>query len=547
MVRHIVTLIIGLAILTTVYLVLGSGSFPVLVLALFMHILIGGLNVVWMIVVIGMMMFGAIRKHPSLIAAPPLFFAIWFGASIWNRKQVEATTDPSLAIRTTPAELKAIRTVTLVTRGVRGCCGQASLLANGLIDRYVHAADDEKGHIGPIRMTVLAAANDCTADELRNSDLLQRAGHVGECLKTTTIDSIPDGLVVRMKPKPYYPMIGCCTVGTLNVRQNGEERVAATWHSGRTVVLSYAPLFGMPNAPDPTLSLWEGFSGGPSQMVWIGGPSFTGEDLAAAVYGIDWAAPPKMPDVSTAELIRRAVEISRGPTRTAAFDIALAVQAKGGVDDDLLSLMASFIEQSSLSSTAYEAIQKFWYKLDPDRQRKFINLIVARMQDPDIGFEYKSVMLPFQWNAEKFPGIADQALRVFEERSDLKTWQYELALRLANRAAYRSDQYVDEQHQRFRLMRDDSREGFVNRMLAFDRVYPLRDDEEREFLAQQLDRVPDARLEQFLRAAGWYGSYPTLTPATRMLHERAADRIATVKDDKLRRELQDKFRFDRAS
>lgn len=547
MIRHIVTLILGLAILAAVYWLLGSRSFPVLALAFLMHIIAGGFNVVWMIVVMGMMMFGAIRKHPGLIAAPPLFFAIWFGASVWSRYQVEATTDPSLAVRTVPAELKTIRTVTLVTQGVRGCCGQVSLLADGLVDRYVQAADDGKGHIGPIQMTELAAAKDCTADELRNSELLQRAGRIGDCLKTTTIDSIPDGLVVRMKVRPYYPMVGCCTVGTLNVRQNGEERVAATWHSGRRVVLSYAPLFGRPNLPDPTLSLWEGFSGGPSQMVWVGGPSFTGEDLAAAAYGIDWAAPPKTPDVSTAELIRRAAEISKGPSRTAALDIALTVQAKSGVDDELLGVMASFIELSSLPSNVRESLQKFWYKLDPGQQRKFVDLIVARMQDPAIGFDYNSVMLPFHWDAEKFPGIADQAQRIFEERGDLKTWEYELALRLANKTVYQSDQYADEQRQRFRVIRDDASDAFVNRVLAFKRVYLIRNEEEREFFARQLDRVPDARLEQFLQAAGWNSPHPALSPMTRLLRERAAARIAAVKDDKVRRDLLDRFRIDRAS
>ncbi|MFK4725951.1 hypothetical protein ABIE89_007051 [Bradyrhizobium niftali] len=547
MIRHIVTLILGLAILAAVYWLLGTTSFPVLALAFLMHIIAGGFNVVWMIVVCGMMLFGAIRKHPGLIAAPPLFVAIWFGASVWSRHQVEATTDPSLTVRAIPAELKSIRTVTLVTNGVRGCCGQVSLLADGFIDRYVQATDDEKGHIGPIRMTELAAAKDCTADELRNSELLQRAGHIGECLKTTTIDSIPDGLVIRIKPRPYYPMIGCCTVGTLNVRQNGEERVAATWHSGRTVVISYAPLFGMPNAPDPTLSLWEGFPGGPSQMVWIGGPSFTGEDLTAAVYGIDWAAPPTMPDVSTAELIRRAVEISRGPSRAAALDLALAIQAKGEVDDDLLSVVASFIELTSFPSSAFDSVQKFWFKLDPDRQRRFIDLILTRMQDPSIGFDYSSAAFPFHWNAEQFPGVAERAARIFEERSGLRIWQYELALRLANTAAYRSDQYVDEQRQRFRVIRDNTSDAFVNRLLALKQVYPTRNEEEREFLAQQLDRVPDARLERFLQAAGWSSPSPALTPMTRMLRERAAARIGLVKDDKLRRELQDKFRLDRAS
>ena len=437
MIRHTVTLILGLAILAAAYWVLSS--WPVMLLVFFLtRDMAGGLNVLWLAVVLGMMAAGAIRKHPGLVVAPPLLFAGWFAVSVAERYKAEAETDPSLAIRAIPSELKDIRTITLVTNGVRGCCGQVSLLADGRVDRYVHAADDEKGHIGPIRMTQLAAAKDCTADELLRSELLQRAGRIGECLKTTTIDSIPDGLVVRMNVRPYYPMVGCCTVGTLNIRQNGQERIAATWHSGRRVVLSYAPLFGRPNAPDATASLWEGFAGSPRQTVWIGGPTFTGEDLAAAAYGIDWAAPPKTADVGTAELIRRAVEISRGPTRTAALDIALTVQAKGGVDDDLLGIMASFIELSSTHSPAYQSIQKFWFKLDPGRQRQFIDLIVARMQDPAIGFDYNRSELPFHWNAEKFPGIPDRALRVFEERRDLKTWQYELALRLAAGAAFGS-------------------------------------------------------------------------------------------------------------
>ncbi|QOG22738.1 MULTISPECIES: hypothetical protein [Bradyrhizobium] len=549
MIRHTVTLLLGLAILAAAYWVLASWPIIALVFFFLVRDVAGGLNVLWLAVIVGMMAFGATRRHPGLVAAPLLFFAAWFGVSVVDRYKAEAETDPSLAVRTIPAELKDIRTVTLVTRGVRGCCGQVSLLADHLVDRYVHAADDEKGHIGPIQMTELAAAKDCTAEELRRSELLQRAGRIGECLKTTTIDSIPDGLVVRMQPRPYYPMVGCCTVGTLNVRQNGEERVAATWHSGRRVVRSYAPLFGRPNAPDPTVSVWSGFAGGPSQMVWIGGPTFTAEDLAAAAYGIDWAAPPKTPDVSIAELIRRAVEISKGPTRTAALDIALAVQAKGGVNDELLRMMASFIELSSSHSPAYQSIQKFWFKLDPGRQRQFIDLIVARMKDPAIGFDYNRAELPFHWDAAKFPGIPDQALLVFEERRDLKTWQYELALRLAAKAAFGSDQYAAEQRQRFGLIRDDSSDAFSSRALAFKRVYFLGNDEQREFYADQLDRVPDAMLEQFLIATGWHRSphEPNATVTTRMLRERAAARIAAVKDDKLRRDLQERFRLDRAS
>ena len=503
MIRHILTLLLGLAILAGVYWVLANWPFRAIALAYLLLVITGSLNFVWIAVVIGMMAFGAIRKHPGLVAAPPLFFAIWFGVALANRYQVAGETDTALAVRSVPAELRDIRTVTVVTRGTRGCCGLITLLANGLVDRYVHAYDDEEGHIGPIRLTLLAPAKECSADELRESERLQRAGRTDQCLKTTTIDAIPDGLVVRMQVKPYYPMIGCCTVGTINVRQNGEERVAATWRSGRQTVLSYVPLLGIPNAPDPTLSLWEGFAGGPLQMIWIGGPTFTGEDLAAAAYGIDWAAPPKTADVGTAELIRRAVEISRGPTRAAALDIALTVQDKGIVDDDVLGVMSSFIEMASISSEAYQQIQKFWFKLNPDQQRKFIDLVMTRMQDPTVGFDYNHAEFPLHWAPEKFPGVADQALRIFEDRRDLKTWQYELALRLAKNGQipFKSAEYAAEQRQRFRSIQDDTSDAFVSRAIAFKRVY-FGGDEEREFFAQQLGRVSDALLEQFLTAAG---------------------------------------------
>jgi hypothetical protein len=549
MIRHVLTLLIGLAILAGAYWTLAALPFPVLFFPFLTSTVTGTLNLVWMAIVLGMMIFGAVWNRPGLIAAPPLFFAIWFCASYANRHQIAAETDPSLVDRAVPAGLKEVRTVTLVSSSAGSCCGQVALLADGLIDRYVHARDDGQGRIGPINLTRIAAATDCTIDELRRSDLLQRAGRTNECLKTTAIDLIPDGLVIRMQVKPYYPMVGCCTVGTINIRQNGEERAVATWHWGRRTVFSFFPLFGFPNAPDPTLSLWDAFPGGPAHMVWIGGRAFTGGDLVAAAYGIDWAAPPKPADVSTAELIRRAVETAKGPSRDGALDIALTIQGKGVVDDDILGVVSSFIETARSSSPAYRKIQEFWFKLDLDQQRKFIELVLARMQDPTVGFDYNDAQFPMgsSWRPERFPGVVDRALRIFEDRHDLRTWQYEQALRLARngRILSTSAEYVAEQRQRFRLIREDTSTAFVSRAVALKRVYLLRDDEQREFFSQQLDRVPDARLTEYLSAAGWHRNNrdePTLTAATRLLRERAAVRIAAVQDEKLRRELQNRFR-----
>jgi hypothetical protein len=545
MIRNLVALLIGLAVLAAVFWTLAHLRFNALLIAYALHIILGGMNVVWLAIIAGMIILGGVLRLPGLLVAPPIFFAIWFGAAVVDRYQVARKTDPALSVRAVPAELRDIRTVTLVSRGVR-CCGQITLLAGGLVDRYVETSDDDKGHIGPIRVSEITN-KDCTSEELRQSELLQHAGRIGECVRKSTIDAIPDGLVIRMQPRP---LVTCCTTGTISIRRNGEEHVAATWHSGRQTVLAYLPLFGLSATMSPTASPWAASGSGPYQTVWIGGPDFYGEDLVAAAYGTTWEAPPKPVNVGTDELIRRAKDIAGGPNRTAAIDIALAVQAKSAVNDDVLGVMASMIELSSMLSPAYQGIQKFWFKLNPEQQRRFIELIMARMQDPTIGADYNRAELPFHWDRAKYADLADQAQHVFEERRDLKTWQYELALRLAknDKLRIKSADYFAEQHQRFLSVRDDTSDAFLRRALAFKRVYFLSRDEEREFFAQHLDQVPDKLLQDYLNAAGWNRNRleePSMSAATGLLRQQAAVRMAAVQDVKLRRDLQGWFRPDR--
>jgi hypothetical protein len=544
MTRNLVALLIGLAVLAAVFWTLSHLRFNALVVA-YALLILAGMNIVWIAVIAGMMILGGVLRLPGLLAAPLVFFAIWFGAAVVDRYEVARGTDPALAVRSVPAQLRDIRTVTLVSRGVR-CCGQVTLLASGLVDRYVEAYDDEKGHIGPIRVSEITN-KDCTSEELRQSELLQHAGRIGECVRKSTIDAIPDGLVVRMQPRPMVP---CCTSGTISIRENGQERVATTWHSGRRTVLAYLPLFGLPATMSPTASIWAASGGGPYQTVWIGGPDFYGEDLVAAAYGTSWEAPPKPVNVGTDELVRRAKDITSGPNRTAAVDLSLAVQAKGAVNDDVLGVMASMIELSSMLSPAHQGIQKFWFKLNPEQQRRFIELIMARMQDPTVGADYNRAELPFHWDRAKYADVADRAQRVFEERRDLKTWQYELALRLAQNDKFwiKSADYFAEQHRRFLSVRDDTSDAFLRRALAFKRVYFLSRDEEREFFAQHLDRVPDNLVRDYLNAAGWNRNRqeePSMSAATGTLREQAAMRMAAVQDVKLRRDLQEWFRPDR--
>ncbi|MBR0895858.1 hypothetical protein JQ616_12915 [Bradyrhizobium tropiciagri] len=541
--KHVAFLLIGLAVLAGVYAFLATLPLPnsglTLLIVLMLAATPGLLSLLWVGTMVAMVILGAHRKHPGLIAAPFVFCAIWFSASVWDRYQLAQRTDPTLSGRTIPAELRSIRTLTLVEQG-EPCCGSTALLADHVIDRFVHAEIDQQGHAGPIRSTELAAAKDCSEDELRRSAVLQRSGRTDVCLKTTTLDAIPDGLVIRIQPmQPFAASYGCCNVGTINVRQAGEERVAATWHYGQQTVVSYLPLLRRNSHPTP---LWKYTEAGPRQAVEIGGPAFSDGDLAAAVYGIDWKAPPKFAEASNVELSRRAQQLAQTNSPNAALDIALQLQGNGYVDDDLIRAVSRLIR-----SYDDQRLYKFWHRLDRKNKGTFIEAVIAQISDPTAGgSDYVRAAFQVQMHREELSAYMPQAEAIFSNRHDLNIWQYEMALRLAkdDRLLHRSEQYSAEQRQRFRSIEDDMSDAFTRRVIAFSSVYFNKTDEEREFLAHQLDRVPDKLLHDYLTAAGWNRSpdEASVTAATRLLREQAATRIAGVQDVRLRRDLQEWFR-----
>ncbi|WP_139031530.1 hypothetical protein [Bradyrhizobium sp. ORS 375] len=535
-------LLAGLIILAAVYGGLGVTPFPAAWFLFLAPLLFTALNAAWIAVAAGVLMYGMARNRPGLMAAPPVFFACWCAASIVDRTMVASSADPVLFRRDVPADLRELRSLTVVGNG--SSRGYARLLADGTIDQYVQATEAGTGGPGLIRMTRLAEVQQCSSGDMRASDSLQAAGRIDQCLRTTTIDAIPDGLVVRMTLQQAY---GCCAEGTISIRRNGEETVAATWRSERRRVLSYVPLFGpVGDGPTPATSLWKGGAGGPWQVVWAGKPGFSETDLAAAVYGIDWNAPLDIVQVDNAELARRAAEISKGPNHDAALDLALELQRRNYTGDDVLGIVASKIEWAFSGSNVERKASEFFRHLRPLEKARFVDLILDRIQDPSIGSD--NLHTEFGFNTSFETAQSERALRIFEQRNDLKVWQYEQALRIAQdgRIRFAPDEFAAEQDRRFAFLRQDASPAFVRRTLAFGQVYFRPRDHQRDYFGSQLDRVPDAMIEEFLRAVGWFHSYDetTTTEATRRLRDRAAIRIAAVIDAKLRRDLQDRFRLD---
>jgi hypothetical protein len=538
MVRHVAAFVLGLAVLAGVYALLanlpfvfgqGLGLVTIWIIALYP----GLLPFIWFAAVITTIVIGLYQKLPGLAAAPFVFFAAWCCVSVWSRYELGRSIDPSLSARPIPVELRTVRTLILVLgypEGGEPCCGSTALLVDHVIDRYVHAQTDQRGNVVSIRSTQLAEAKDCDANELLRSGLLQHSGRTDQCLKTTTLDAIPDGVVVRMEfMKPTYASHGCCNIGTINVRTDGQERVAATWRYGQQTVLSYLPLTPLITTNFQATPLWQPAGVGPRQLVAIGGPAFFPEDLAAAVYGIDWKAPLKLAQVSNVELSQRAKQLALARNSLAALDIALQAQSNGYVDDVLIGAAAQLID-----SPYEEQLYKFWHRLDSNNKQKFIEDVITRISDPTAdGGDYSQARVQIQMRREQLAAYMPQAEAIFANRRDLRPWQYEMALRLAmnDPVGFRSDGYRDEQQRRFDSLRDDTTEAFARRAIAFKRVYFPPNDEERAFFAQHLDRVPDALLDQFIRQVG-------LRNASEF-SQSIRERISAVRDDKLKRGLQE--------
>jgi hypothetical protein len=532
MLRHATHFVLGLILLAVVYLLLNLkvSQFVLAILALVTR---GSLNLLFLAIVVTLMAIGIGTRRWGLALAPAAFVALWFSASVAQRLEIERTSDPQLSERPVPSNLRSIKTLMVEQQGIQTCCRQYSkLLADGYIDRYVlvdrnNRTGERSGEITAYR---LARDSGCSAEDRRRSFPLAQVGRTDECFVSEKLADVPDGIVLHMKGMDPGPAaaIRCCDEGTINVRSGGAEQTVAIWRSGQRPVLSYLPFLGYFAKPG---DLWDLQAVGPFQLVRVGGPDFDTETMAAAIYGIGWGDPFEPARVDRAELLRRAMELARKDD-TSALDVALSLQAKGFVDDDIIRIAVFLINDY----TTDHRIKRFWGALTDDQKRTFVRLLLERIQDPAAGYEHGSARLPFGVSPDLRAEVAESAANIFAERRDLKIWQYEIALRLVHGV---------EQQRLFQTLVDDTTPGFARRAIAFKTVWRTPTDEERKLFAERLDLVPDALVEEYVRVTGWHrnhGVEKQTSEATYDFRRRALARFATIQDEDRRRSAQGWFR-----
>lgn len=540
---------IGIGIVALVFLGLANLPLPAAAFDYMEAVIIAGFNAVMLAVAIAMVAIGLRKRRPGLIAAPFVFAALWCSLAVMQRALIQMRDDPTLAQRPVPTELSGIRTLIIESQLSPQCCGHIALLADRRIDRYVHAFQNNDHWVVRFVSSRLArsGSDECSAADKSQSAPLVRAGYTDECMASERIGAMPDGVVVRMQPfARAYSATGCCNRGTVSLRSDGREQLIATWYYGKRAVLSYLPVFASAGLGEPS-PLWTMGRGGPGQFVEVGGPAFRPEDLAAAVYGIDWRTPVAPPGVDAPELARRAVQLTkleRHVDRLPALEIAVSTQKAGFVNDDLLRVVAAFVEHAGANTTVHQQVTQFYDLLNDDQKLAFIDIVMARVDSPTEGQDFSDTDLNLAVPASARQRIIKRAETIFAERRDLTIWQYELALRMARdtRLTKRSDE-IAQQRRLFQLLLNDGTDAFALRAVAFKRVYHRKTDEERAVFARRLDRVPDALLDEYIRETGWLrGSDERSTSDPTYAFRRSAlARIATVADERRRKELRERY------
>jgi len=238
---------------------------------------LGGLNVLWFSVLLGMFLWGAYRSKPGYVAAPFVFLALWFGTSLVNRMAVEQQIDPRVWAAPMTPEARVQRTLI-----VNPAVGVARRIIEGDVDKLVTIEYEYDIAASPKRLRIeeitLAKGDACSSAEMLASKQLHRAGRIDECFKWRDLDSIPDGLIVQ----PVRSSIARCSETQARLREHGQERALFSWFQCESSVLSYIPVFW---SQGRRISIW-GFDGGPIHSVSYGQRAIDPRTMIHAIYQV---------------------------------------------------------------------------------------------------------------------------------------------------------------------------------------------------------------------------------------------------------------------
>jgi hypothetical protein len=330
---HVLQLVVGMVLLAATFalLVIGGGVVITAILTmifgvvgfvpfLFMHIfgwfpsvipkIVAVQNLIWLSVILGLLLYGAFRSKPGYVAAPFVFCALWFGASLVDRKMLEVEIAPQVWAAPVPPEARSQRTLIVDAK--------ESSISRRLTDRHID------------RLITIDRDNRTAAvtriQELINSRcVVERQGEAGlphtfACYTSRDIGDIPDGLVVervdRFPPAQVDPEESKhaeldepiarieraaerakewvaanprnCDETQAKLRERGQERVLFSWSQCQPSVRAYIPQFGFSDRPT---SVW-GFALGRAHKVVFGPADIAPAAMISAIYGIDDSTQP---------------------------------------------------------------------------------------------------------------------------------------------------------------------------------------------------------------------------------------------------------------
>ena len=292
--RHLLDLVVGTIVVAAIYFALADLPLPVMAIAYLLGMIVGGFNTILFIVVVIMLVVAARWRRPGIALAPFLFAGLWYASAVAQRMAVEAHEDQKLAEWPVPAELRGARTLIIASQVTQLCCGQTTLLADGLIDRDADVFLDHDHKLSRIEAYTLGRGGECSAEDRAWSVLLACAGRTEDCIRRERVNAIPDGIAVRMIPfAAAYAAMGGRNRGTISLRAGGlvprrPPGITASARCARSAAVRNARL-GRAGA----VLVMAGQRRASTAGRRSGGPAFHHASLPARAHGIDWRAPVK--------------------------------------------------------------------------------------------------------------------------------------------------------------------------------------------------------------------------------------------------------------
>lgn len=520
--------IFGLFILSGAFILLLYFPVSVMILAYVGPQFAKFLTFVWYVLAVSMLLCGFRPKKAGYPIAVIVLFALWFSGSVGSRLYVWSTTDPVLWQRPVQTDLSQHRTL-IIDRTEFTFQIQRTMLA-GHVDRLIiRERPSDDWPMGEIKEVTIVPLPDCTEEEKKGSQMLLRAGRTDECFRIRSLETIPDGLRLRIVHSRQYGA-RCCNELRASVRHNGAEETKLSWYSGVKLVLSYLPSYGFLTKPTP---LWEN-GVGPLQKALIGQPDMKIKEMVEAIYSLDLSKPPKISSLGFETLAERAETLSLSDDkgdRQAALAIGLQAQEEGYASNRMIAAVANVV-----GIYRDDKVIRYVNRLDQPGRDFFLQRLMERLTTPNscptCGGSQARLSPAAYSNPE---AAADAAQTAFCANHDLAIWQYQVLTKFLTGNFRTRD---SARAALFSCVLDGPPDSYANKMLGFSIALRHLKDAEFSKIAKKIEFIPDNILSKYLFFIGnselnddddpkvWYGYW-----------EAVMDRLLDVTDDAVLRDV----------